>query len=472
MHPTRYISHPNQPPTDLSSAADTIHDALISNLQRLRRHPSSRPGVYLGSAGALLTDWHVAFVLPSLVLPKAYSPQNFTPGPFSPPRTGAQASFLETSVGPATLLLIQQLHEPRDTRAWKDCIQLLDGALRVALREEVNDDGCEVLYGRAGLLYALLLLRSELTGSEESSTVRDIVAQLTSDAHVRTLVDDIVQRGRFGAQEFQKELEKDERAHAPPLMWSWHGKRYLGGAHGVSGILQMLVSSPTVALAPHWVAVLGTVEWLLAIQEPLGNWPSKAGRHMARTAGGSATSRAAKRVSVEDDACDSLVQWCHGAPGVLILLASLLRRGGPVLPVSAKLREAAIAALKRGGELVYTRGLLRKGVGLCHGVAGSVYALLAVADVLDPDNDRDQAQHDAYWLERAVDLALRATAYRGYEQKGEMLIPDRPYSLYEGVGGMCCAWAEVLARLRVREEGRAGGWRRGMPGYDDLRFEC
>jgi hypothetical protein len=35
-----------------------------------------------------------------------------------------------------------------------------------------------------------------------------------------------------------------------------------------------------------------------------------------------------------------------------------------------------LAAALRAGELVWQRGLLRKGPGLCHGVSGNAYALL------------------------------------------------------------------------------------------------
>lgn len=109
---------------------------------------------------------------------------------------------------------------------------------------------------------------------------------------------------------------------------------------------------------------------------------------------------------------------------------------------------------------MYERGLLRKGVGLCHGVAGSVYALLAVSDILERP-----AQDGKEWLMRAAHLALLAASYRALEEKGEMRTPDRPYSLYEGVAGMCCAWAEVLARL-TKQHGEFEP--HGMPGYDDL----
>jgi hypothetical protein len=37
-----------------------------------------------------------------------------------------------------------------------------------------------------------------------------------------------------------------------------------------------------------------------------------------------------------------------------------------------------LAAARRAGEVVWERGLLKKGPGLCHGVAGNGYALLAL----------------------------------------------------------------------------------------------
>ncbi|KAH9949671.1 hypothetical protein B0H21DRAFT_777121 [Amylocystis lapponica] len=407
-------------------------------------------------------EWRVSALLPELCQPDSLPS-------LSTSRSGSHVSFLETGVGPATLTLVCQLRSHAQdaetpSTAWEGCAQLLDGALQVAAQEDVDEDGCEVLYGRAGLLYALLYLRSELA-SAGAARGRDAIAQLCGDANVQALVDDIVARGELGAESYRGELEGDERRVAPPLMWSWHGKRYLGAAHGVAGILQMLLSAPTRALRPHWAAVLGTIEWLLAIQEPLGNWPSKATRHMYYTAGGSAMSKQAKRESVgRDGDRDELVQWCHGAPGVLILLSTLLRciSQSESLPTTPSLAKSTRAALARGGEFVYTHGLLRKGVWLCHGVAGCVFALLAVSDALD------DGATQGYWLVRTVHLAQLATSYRLLEKRGAMHTPDRPYSLYEGVGGMCCAWTEVLTRLQT-SRGQGQELRgRGMPGYDDL----
>lgn len=271
----------------------------------------------------------------------------------------------------------------------------------------------------------------------------------------------------------------------------------------------MIIYAPPHIIQPHWDKILRTVEWLLAIQEPTGNWPSKARPQMPLTSGGAATQPADAEHADENE--DALVQWCHGAPGFLMLFSALLRRAAlspSACPLSSQLRPAIVTATTRGGDLVYARGLLRKGVGLCHGVGGSVYALLAISDLLDsipaPGSHAGVARspstrshhgfplpggisrspplpdlggENAHWLRRTLHLADLATGWRSMMQDGRMEIPDHAYSLYGGVAGMVCAWAEVWTRLTNSKEGiahgnghgDAGGPRRGgMPGYDDL----
>jgi hypothetical protein len=58
---------------------------------------------------------------------------------------------------------------------------------------------------------------------------------------------------------------------------------------------------------------------------------------------------------------DKLVHWCHGAPGLV-----------PMLCVAAAVysdrREEYLNAARAAGELIHERGLLKKGVGICHGI--------------------------------------------------------------------------------------------------------
>ncbi|KIJ22488.1 hypothetical protein M422DRAFT_197113 [Sphaerobolus stellatus SS14] len=224
-------------------------------------------------------------------------------------------------------------------------------------------------------------------------------------------------------------------------MWSWHGKRYLGGAHGVAGILHILLKCPPSVLSDHFGDILDSVSWLVHCQDQSGNWPTKAPANM------------------EDGQISELVQWCHGAPGVAILLSTVLRLSqNRIITLPDTMQGEIIESLHLAGNLIYKRGFLRKGVGLCHGVGGSVYALLAISDVLDA-KDADKG-----YFAQAAHLAHLAVFHEAFEAKGEMGVPDHPWSMYEGLAGMCCAWGEIVSRLQSK------GTRKccGLPGFDDI----
>lgn len=179
------------------------------------------------------------------------------------------------------------------------------------------------------------------------------------------------------------------------------------------------------------------------------------------------------------------LRWCHGAPGILIMLSTFFKRSllhPEQLPVSQALHDKIITAFHRGASLVYRHGLLRKGVGLCHGTGGSVFALLAVSDILNYDEKHFRAHvsnetsfplSTNYYLLHAIHLAHLAASHEDLTDEGHMSVPDHPWSLYEGVAGMCCAWAEVLYRLDPRSGARSRlkegkGMCSGMPGFDDI----
>ena len=55
------------------------------------------------------------------------------------------------------------------------------------------------------------------------------------------LVDSIIDQGRFRAHVLSSEpgaLHDADAGDLPPLMWKWHGTRYLGGTHGVGECTQ------------------------------------------------------------------------------------------------------------------------------------------------------------------------------------------------------------------------------------------
>ncbi|KAJ3781677.1 hypothetical protein GGU10DRAFT_99905 [Lentinula aff. detonsa] len=478
MH-TRFISHTDGPPNDLK--VDDIWISLVREARQICRESAnvaSDPdafSIYHGPAGFSVFSRLVssfaelgppldrigrANLEESLQQINQNCLTNIIPLLVSTgwrPKAAGKTSFLETPVGIATEVLIFNL-ENTDSSLYKKeeisaCIEVLQRALETRAQEpdEDEDDGCEVLYGQAGLLYALLRLRNSIARAGRAA-LKTYLDSFVNESSIAGVVRSIITRGRFGASHYASNVSR--RSAVPSLMWSWHHKRYLGAAHGVAGILHVLLMCPADMIAPYIPDILQTVEWLITYQDDEGNWPTSL----------------KQRYSQRND----LVQWCHGAPGMLILFATLIRRAvrNPELfhlttPFLGSLSEA----LQRGANIVYHKGLLRKGVGLCHGSGGCVYALLAASDAMGLWKNHDSSR--VYFL-RAIHLAHLATSYSQLTLAKEMTTPDKPWSLYGGVAGMCCAWAEVYDRLGTtgrnlnQLEFSWCRFRSGMPGFDDI----
>lgn len=83
---------------------------------------------------------------------------------------------------------------------------------------------------------------------------------------------------------------------------------------------------------------------------------------------------------------EPLVHWCHGAPGICLMLCKAYQVLG-----DASLLEAAL----RAGQAIWQRGLLKKGPGACHGISGNAFALLRLY----------RTTGDPAWLHRAQQFA-------------------------------------------------------------------
>ena len=255
-----------------------------------------------------------------------------------------------------------------------------------------NEGADEMFVGRAGFLCALLNLSLKARVQPVPVAARLALVKAT------------VASGRLGAAHFQP-----GHVH-PPLVFAYHGHHYLGAAHGASAIFQMLLSFPKDLKAVDGKAeaeVKAAVDYFLDIQRPSGNFPSSMER-------------------IGDDARDEddeLWHWCHGAPGVVHLLARAYRHWG-----DDKYLQAALAA----GEGIWSCGLLRKGPGICHGVAGNAYAFLLLHQ-LQPQRPSHlrRARAFAAFLERA-------------EFRDGARTPDCPWSLHEGWAGTLCFLADLL----------------------------
>ncbi|KAI4248841.1 MAG: hypothetical protein L6R40_000852 [Gallowayella cf. fulva] len=191
-------------------------------------------------------------------------------------------------------------------------INVLDYHASIIAQEPHGSD--EWLYGRAGFLYLLRMVRQCVPSSEEAM-----------NACIRKLGDRILE-------------------HGPS--WRWHGKEYLGAVHGSVGIItQLILSDSGYAVHPR---VITTLEKLLQSQdtEGGGNFPSSidSGRH-------------------------SLVQFCHGAPGFVLSL--------PLIQgcFDSTSQAAIDDVLAKARACIWEKGLLTKEPNLCHGVTGNALAL-------------------------------------------------------------------------------------------------
>ena len=161
-------------------------------------------------------------------------------------------SFIESRIGVATLILSRG-HLPSQHHSissnWQAAKDYLDYTVQQTLAqvddvfeatspsdEDRGDSQCEVLYGRAGLLYALLYLRNSVRAHarERREALEGELESHFSDTVLTMLVDSIIERGKFGTRVLSSGLGALRDVDTgPPLMWKWHGRRYLGGAHGV-----------------------------------------------------------------------------------------------------------------------------------------------------------------------------------------------------------------------------------------------
>ncbi|XP_038211110.1 lanC-like protein 3 [Zerene cesonia] len=243
--------------------------------------------------------------------------------------------------------------------------------------------GDEFFVGRAGYLAGALWLSRELQMG------------VLSKEELYKLCDIMVASGR--------DYSKNHRSPCP-LMYHYYNTEYLGAAHGISFILQMLLSVPGYLEHNKSAAqdIRATIDFIVALQTSEGNWPC-----------------CMEEVELSDH---KLVHWCHGAPGTIYLIAKAF-----VIFKDHKYLDSCIKA----GEVVWHKGLLRKGPGICHGVAGNGYVFLLL-----------------YRLTGDQKYLHRAKLFAEFMNKEEFLrdarLPDNPESLYEGTAGTVCFLSDLL----------------------------
>ncbi|XP_063300690.1 lanC-like protein 3 [Pelobates fuscus] len=186
-----------------------------------------------------------------------------------------------------------------------------------------------------------------------------------------------------------------------PLMYAYYGTEYLGAAHGLSSILQILLSYQDYLQPADRDLVWQSVDFLVN-QEQNCNWPPELGGVIERE--------------------NELVHWCHGAPGIAYLFAkAYLLSKKPIY----------LDSCIRCGELTWQKGLLKKGPGICHGVAGSAYVFLLLYRITGNSKYIYRAQRFAEFL------------FSDKFRVGSCTV-ENIYSLYEGLAGTVCFLVDLL----------------------------
>ncbi|KAJ9670158.1 hypothetical protein PVL29_026606 [Vitis rotundifolia] len=247
----------------------------------------------------------------------------------------------------------------------------------------------DLLYGRAGFLWAALFINKHLG---EQTLPNDLIMPV---------VNAVLAGGRAGASDNT----------TCPLMYRWHGTRYWGAAHGLAGILQVLLHFPLSEEDSE--DVKGTLRYMRSNRFPhSGNYPS-----------------------FEGNPRDKLVQWSHGATGVAITLC----KASQVFSRDREFRDAAIEA----GEVVWKNGLVKK-VGLSDGVAGNAYAFLSLYRLTGEPVYEERAKAFASFLYRNAGKLVTV---------GHAGTTEHAYSLFQGLAGTACLLFDLLSPENSRFPG-------------------
>ncbi|XP_063700393.1 lanC-like protein 3 homolog [Culicoides brevitarsis] len=252
-----------------------------------------------------------------------------------------------------------------------------------------DNTGDEFLVGRAGFLSGMYYINEEI---DENCIENDKILELCNF---------MLNSGRNFSSEQQLDI---------PLMYQWHGKKYLGAAHGISAILFTLLRSSWFSKSTEndefsnishtkLADIKNSIDYLLRFQAADGNFPTKF-----------------------DSDDKHLVHWCHGSPGFIILYAKAY------LVFKEK---SYLEACVRCADNIWHQGLLLKGPGICHGIAGNGYAFLLMFRLTNNPKYLHRAHKFAEFLETD-------------DFKRHSRTPDRPFSLFEGIAGTVCFLIDLM----------------------------
>jgi len=214
--------------------------------------------------------------------------------------------------------------------------------------------------GRGGLLFASPYLDRNTPNYQKAYNVNGGIISRELMVNIATAV---VNRG-------------NKLSDAPGQYLQWvspnDGGKWLGQSHGSAGVLHGLLLVPEVYIdnATARGLILGTLDHIVSLQQPSGNFPTE----------------------YYNPSDDVLVQWDHGAPGVMAVLSEAAYRYSNTSNTDAKKEANTTSWMNsaiKAADCTWERGLLVKGLQLCHGISGNTYMQITLAQWLSRLNDND-----------------------------------------------------------------------------------
>uniref|UniRef100_A0A0G4H5H5 Uncharacterized protein n=1 Tax=Chromera velia CCMP2878 TaxID=1169474 RepID=A0A0G4H5H5_9ALVE len=381
MRPSRYFPHPSPFPECSRETARALSTAIVSELRKetAAGPPSREDGcVYTGAAGKAyclyrIGELDLASQLLHLSLHQGSKRRR--------PSDGLSLMCGEAGVAVVAALVSHASGKTETAQKMVDKFCSFAASSSGLMTSKADD---EWLYGKTGFLVGALELRRVLGNQAVPSQI------------VESVWNGLLRKGV-----------------STGWVFPWHGEEYVGAAHGTMGVLHALMSVPEMCLAGgaggsgNREALEAGLRTVLGWKCPDGNFPAV--------------------VEEKSQQMSELVHFCHGAPGAVLLFS----RAALLFSSQAYAREAVAAA-----EIVYSRGLLRKGPGLCHGVAGNGFALLVLSRLPPPLLSASESER---WRSRARQFAhfISTDEFRNGSRQ-----PDTPLSMWEG-------WAGVLTFLKA-----------------------
>jgi uncharacterized membrane protein YsdA (DUF1294 family) len=285
----------------------------------------------------------------------------------------------------------------------------------IAKQSGIEPQRCSYLFGDAPILLMMLpdpAAADQLFNRIEGSSKLPVLELMwgaagtmiaCAVAHARTGEDRW--RTLYLAQAARLLAGLDQTALGPVWNQDLYGqvRRYLGPVHGYAGNMRALLAGW------DWLTEAGRTRIREVVLETLTANALRSGDEVNW------------KPIASDDPVPQLVQYCHGAPGMVATLADP-RLASPELT----------ALMEGGGRLTWRAGPLAKGTNLCHGTGGNGFAFLKL----------HQLTGDPVWLDHA-----RAFAMTAIEQwrAAKTEYGQGRFSLWTGDIGLACYLHECLA---------------------------